>query len=111
MNTVNIVGTIVRKPELMRAGETAYTRFSIAVNRYTKSGRKVEFFDVVAFGKNAENICKYLDKGCTLPILGKLHQDTYTNKEGKKVSSVCIYLDAFSFIHNKRHTETDFKPF
>lgn len=59
------------------------------------------FFDVVAFGKNAENITKYLDKGYTLPLTGKLHQDVYTNKDGKKVSSVVIYLDNFTLVTNK----------
>ena len=114
MNFVSIIGNITAKPELKTAGETKYTRFSIAVNSYVKGEKHVEFFDVVAFGKNAENICKYLDKGYTIPIAGHLHQDVYTNKEGKKVSSVCIYLDAFTFVSNKKDTanETeDFKPF
>lgn len=115
MNFVSIIGNITAKPELKAVGETKYTRFSIAVNSYAKGEKYVEFFNVVAFGKNAENICKYLDKGYTIPVAGHLHQDTYTNKDGKKVSSVCIYLDAFTFISNKKDTDTkaeeDFIPF
>lgn len=119
MNSINIIGNLVTKPELKVSGETKYTRFSIAVNSYTKGERRAEFFDVVAFGKNAENICSHLDKGCTLPICGHLHQDVYTNKEGKKVSSVCIYLDTFTYVSNKKDTDNkvadnslaDFVPF
>ena len=119
MNFISIIGNIVAKPELKTSGETKYTRFSIAVNSYSKGEKKTEFFDVVAFGKNAENICKYLDKGYTIPIAGHLHQDVYTSKEGKKVSSICIYLDMFTFVSNKKDTDTkttdnnsaDFVPF
>lgn len=117
MNTVNITGTLTRKPELKKNGETNYTRFSIAVNEYRKREKVTMFFDVVAFGKNAENITTYLDKGYTLPISGKLHQDTYKNKEGKTVSSICIYLESFSFISNKKEVDKEgsendeFKPF
>ena len=111
MNNISIIGRIVSKPELKIAGESKYTRFSIAVNSFSKGEKRVEFFDVVAFGKNAENICRYLDKGCTTPIVGHLHQDVYTSKEGRKVSSVCIYLDTFTFISNKKDVTDDFKPF
>lgn len=119
MNSVNIVGTVVCKPELKVSKETKYTRFPIAVNSYTKGEKKTAFFDVVAFGKNAENICNYLDKGYTIPITGHLHQDVYTSKEGKKVSSVCVYLDSFTFVSNKKDTDNksadnnsdDFEPF
>ena len=116
MNNINIIGNLVNKPELKTSGETKYTRFSIAVNSFSKGEKKTEFFDVVAFGKNAENICN-LDKGYTLPICGHLHQDVYTNRDGKKVSAVCIYLDAFTYVsNNKKGTDTkaadcDFVPF
>lgn len=113
MNNVNIIGNIVSKPELKKAGETSYTRFCIAVNSYSKGEKHVDFFDVVAFGKNAETICANLDKGYSLPLTGHLHQDVYTNKEGKKVSSVSIYLDAFTFVTNKKEPKNtdNFQPF
>lgn len=106
MNTINIIGNIVAKPELNVHGELKYTRFSIAVNSYAKGEKRTEFFDVVAFGKNAETICEYLPKGYTIPIAGHLHQDVYTTKDGKKVSSICIYLDAFTFVSNKKDADT-----
>ena len=120
MNFVSIIGNITAKPELNVHGELKYTRFSIAVNSYSKGEKKTEFFDVVAFGNNAENICKYLDKGYTIPIGGHLHQDVFTNRDGKKVSAVCIYLDAFTYVsNNKKDTDAktadnspaDFVPF
>ena len=107
MNTVNIIGNIVSKPQLMKAGELPYTKFSIAVNSYKRENH-VEFFNVVAFGKNAETICQHLDKGYRLPICGHLHQNVYT-KDNKKVSSVCIYLDSFTFVTNKSASKEECK--
>jgi len=113
MNNINIIGNIVKKPVLKKSGELSYTRFSIAVNSYAKGEKKVEFFDIVAFGKNAETITSYLDKGYTLPVSGHLHQDTYKNKDGKTVSSVCIYLDTFTLVNNSvtKKDDDEFKPF
>ena len=115
MNTVSIIGNVVAKPELKVSRETKYTRFSIGVNSFAKGEKITQFFDVVAFNKNAENICNYIEKGYTLPISGHLHQDIYTTKDGKKLSSVCIYLDTFTFVNNKKdtskETEDSFKPF
>lgn len=102
MNTVNIIGTLVRDPELRVFAENKAATFTIAVNSFAKGEKRVEFFNVVSFGKNAETICKHLHKGYTLPITGHLHQDVYTSKEGKKVSNVCIYLDTFTFVCNKK---------
>lgn len=107
MNIVNIIGNLTTRPELMKAGELSYTRFSIAVNSFHKGEKKVEFFNIVAFGKNAETICKNLDKGYTLPIVGHLKQDKYKNKDGKTVSSVSIYLDSFTFVNNKVTTKEE----
>lgn len=107
MNIINIIGNLTSKPELKTSGETKYTRFSIAVNSVAKGEKHVEFFNVIAFGKNAETICKYLEKGYTLPIVGHLKQDKYKNKDGKTVSSVSIYLDSFTFVNNKVITKEE----
>lgn len=116
MNIVNIIGNIVANPELLKRGDLSYTRFSIAVNTISKGEKHAEFFNVVAFGKNAENICNYLYKGYTIPICGHLKQDTYKNIDGKTVSSISIYLDSFTFVSNKKDTdskadENNFLPF
>ena len=116
MNIVSIVGNLTSKPELKKNGELCYTRFSIAVNSLVKGEKHAEFFNVVAFANNAVNICKYLDKGYTLPIVGHLKQDTYKNKDGKTVASICIYLDSFTFVSNKKDTDSkaddnNFLPF
>lgn len=118
MNNLNIVGTMVKKAELERKGECSYTRFTIAVNDFVKGENKTMFFNCVAFGKTAENICKYLDKGYTMPINGTLKADTYKNKAGKSITSTYILVNSFDFVTNKKEchasettTENDFLAF
>ena len=115
MNVVAIKGNITKEPVLMYTGEKCYTRFSIAVNSFAKGEKKAMFFDVLAFGKNAELICQYLHKGSEIPLVGELHQDTYKNKENKTMTAVWICLKSFDFVSNKKETsketEDSFKPF
>ena len=67
-NVVSINGRLVRDAELrFSTSGAAVLRFSIAVNRSVKKGDKWEdeasFFDCTMFGKMAESVSKYLNKG------------------------------------------------
>ena len=66
MNKVVLVGRLTAKPELRYTPQnTAYTRFSVAVNRNFTSAdgkREADFINVVAWRKQAETISKYFDK-------------------------------------------------
>jgi len=77
VNKVILVGNITRDPELKALPSgVQVVSFSIATNEvYTKDGEKhekTEFHNIVAFGKTAENIAKYMKKGSQIFIEGKL---------------------------------------
>ena len=63
MNKVVLVGRLTAKPELRyTSSNTAFTRFSVAVNRnFTNADgkRDADFINVVAWRKQAETISKY----------------------------------------------------
>lgn len=89
VNKVIIVGNITRDPELkaLPSGVQVAT-FSVATNEvYTdKDGQKqerAEFHNVVAWGKTAENIAKYMRKGSQIYIEGKLQTRSW-EKDGQK---------------------------
>lgn len=68
MNNVVLIGRLARDPEIRYTeSELAITRFSLAVNRnYPKQreGEKTaDFISIIAFGKTAENIDKFMKKG------------------------------------------------
>ena len=94
INQVILVGRLTRDAELRYSGGgMAICKFSLAVNRRKKSGDQwvddVGFFDVVCFGKAAEAVNQYLQKGKQVAIQGELRQDRW-EKDGQKRSKVEI---------------------
>lgn len=100
MNSINITGRITTKPELKFTGneKKAVVSFSIAFNR---GEEQVDFFNVVAYEKQAENLCKFVDKGDMLAVSGRLTTRSYTNKENQQVNAVEIIASNITFITKK----------
>lgn len=100
MNSINITGRITTKPELKFTGneKKAVVSFSIAFNR---GEEQVDFFNVVAYEKQAENLCKFVDKGDMLAVSGRLTTRSYTNKENQQVNVVEIIASNIIFITKK----------
>ena len=104
MNSVNIIGRLTRDPELkFGATGTAYSRFSIAVNRKTDKD-KVDFFNCVAFKKTAEIIGEYFRKGNLIGITGSLQTNEY-EVNGEKKKNVDIFVENITFLEKKKITE------
>ena len=106
MNVVIIKGRLTRDPEIRYAqngNNTAIARFSLAVNRkFRREGEpEADFFNVVAFGKNAEIIEKYVLKGNEIAVRGHLQTGSYQNKEGQTVRTTDVILDEFDFCGSK----------
>lgn len=88
VNKVIIVGNITRDPELKALPSgAAVATFSIATNEvYTKDGQKhesTEYHNIVAWGKTAENIARYMKKGSQIYVEGKLQTRSW-DKDGEK---------------------------
>lgn len=89
-NRVQLIGNLGNDPEIvnMESG-SKLAKFSIATNETYKNtkGEKVtdtQWHNVVAWGKTAEIIEKYLVKGNEVAIEGKLTSRSYETKEGEK---------------------------
>lgn len=105
MNKVVLLGRLTAKPELRyTAQNTAYTRFTVAVNRSFSSAdgkREADFINVVAWRKQAETISKYFDKGNQICLEGRLQTGSYDDKDGNKRYTVDVALDNFEFVDSK----------
>jgi len=101
INSVTVVGRVVEKPEL-KFGQSgnAVTNIRIANNVYQGQGKdeKVNWFTVVAFGKQAENCEKLLDKGKQIVVDGRLDWSSWETKEGDKRSKVQIVANSIQFV-------------
>lgn len=117
MNKVILVGRLTRDPEIrysQGATSTVIARFSIAVDRkYKREGEATaDFFNCVAFGKQAEFIERYLHKGIKIILGGNIQNNNYTNREGQTVHSVNIMVEEIEFAESKAASgETGYTTF
>lgn len=99
MNRVILIGRFVKKPELQYTpqSQTAVTKFTLAVDRQTKDGG-ADFIRVTVFGRQAENICRYMDKGRQIAVEGRITTGSYKNKDGKTVYTQDVVIDHSEFL-------------
>jgi len=88
---------------------TSLCRFSIANNRnYTSNGERreeVNFFNCIAWGRQGEIINQYCRKGMQVAVEGRLRQNTWDDKEGKKQSTVEVYIDQLQMLGSRQSGE------
>lgn len=101
LNVVAIMGRLVADPELRTTQQgTNVCTFRIACERsYTPKGqqRQADFVDIVAWGKTAEFICKFFQKGSMIAIDGSLQTRNYQDKQGNKRTAVEVVANNISF--------------
>ncbi len=89
-NKVQLIGNVGQEPEVKTIGEgKKVANITIATNDYyfNDKGDKVEqteWHRVVAWGKVADIIEKYVTKGKEIAIEGKLTHRSYDDKDGIK---------------------------
>ena len=105
INSVVLVGNLTRDIEVRYSNSgVAIGRVSIAINRSRKNGDQwvdeVSYFDVVIFGKTAENLRPYLTRGQKIAVQGSLVQSRW-EKDGQKNSRVEIQADNVQLCGNR----------
>ncbi len=89
-NKVQLIGNLGNDPEIINLGSgKTLAKFAIATNEnYTNNkGEKItdtQWHNIVAWGKTAQIIEKYVTKGKEVAIEGKLTSRSYDDKEGNK---------------------------
>jgi single-strand DNA-binding protein len=96
MNKIMLIGNLGRDPEMSytTAGK-AVTRFSLAVNRNTKTAtgerqEETEWFNITFFDRLAEVSNQYLKKGNKVYVEGRLTTRKYTDKSGIERTAVDV---------------------
>ncbi|TCL67092.1 single-strand DNA-binding protein [Mariniflexile fucanivorans] len=89
-NKVQLIGNVGNEPEItnLESGKKA-AKFSIATNEFYKNSngekeQNTQWHNVVAWGKIAEIVEKYVGKGKEVALEGKLTSRSYETKEGEK---------------------------
>ena len=110
LNKVLLIGNLTRDPELryLTGGNSAVCEFGIAINRrfMQNGGQEKEetcFLEIVVWGKQAETCSRFLQKGSTIFIEGRLVYDTWTEKDTqKKRSRIRVTAERVQFLNGRR---------
>ena len=108
-NKVILMGNLTRDPELkyLPSG-SAVTNVGLATNRVwtdRESGEKREevcFVDLEAFGRTAETMNEYLQKGRPVFIEGRLRFRTWEQDDGQKRSKHDVLVDRFQSLGGRQ---------
>lgn len=108
LNIVSMIGRLTRAVEMRYANSGfAIASFSLAVNINKKvDGQwqdETSFFDCSYFGKGAEAISQYLQKGQQVGIQGHLEQQSWKDKTtGNNRSKVLIICDSVQLLGGQK---------
>ena len=111
MNKVFLIGRLTRDPELRYTGSNiAVATFSIAVNRNfanAQGEREADFFNIVVWRKQAENVKNYLTQGSQVAIEGRIQTRSYDDQNGQKRYVTEIVADNVEFLGSKNSSNSN----
>lgn len=105
MNRLTVAGRLVREIELKEVGDGRIVlNNSIAIPRTYKSdnGQDTDFINIVAWGKKAELLEEYCDKGDLVGLDGRVQSRSYQNNEEQTVYTVEMLIDNIHFLQAKK---------
>lgn len=106
MNSVNLIGRLSNSPEIRHTTSNQQVcRFTLAVTRRFKNQAgdyMADFINCVAFGKTAELIGNYVEKGQQLAVDGRIQTGSYTTQDGSKRYTFDVVVENITFINSKK---------
>lgn len=105
MNRITVIGRIVRDTELRVVGDGRFVmNNTIAIPRAFKSenGQDTDFLNFVAWGKRAELIEEFCNKGDLIGLDGRIQSRTYQKDSEQKVYIVEMNVESVYFLQNRR---------
>lgn len=106
MNNVSLIGRLTKAAQIAtiktKDGELTKATFTLAVDR---NQDEADFIRCIAYGKTAEIIDKYTDKGVRVGVTGHLKTDSYEHKDGYTVYTCDVIVDRFDFADGKQEAD------
>ena len=114
INRVVLVGRITKDIELrFSPNGTAVAKFTLAVNRTftnAQGEKQVDFINIVAFKKTAENTANFCRKGSLIAIDGRIQTGSYEGQDGKRVYTTEVVADSVQFLDSKSDGQQQSAP-
>lgn len=108
MNRVELIGRLTKDPEVRYTAGTnmAVAVFTIAVDRVSKE-KQTDFPRIKVFGKQAENVEKYVRKGSQVAVEGSIQTGSYQNKNGDTIYTTDIVASRIEFLGRSEKKQED----
>lgn len=107
LNSVVLNGRLVSEAKTgTTSGDKFYAKMRIAVNGFKEN--EVGFFDVTYWGKGAQAVAQYLEKGKQVSVQGRLSNETW-EKDGEKHSKTVVVADFLQLLGGAVKQETEIK--
>lgn len=104
MNRVCLCGRITKDLELNKTSTgKSVCNFTIAINRDKDNA---DFIDIQVWKEQADNLCKYQNKGSLVGIDGALRKDVYTREDGTKTSRTYVLANHIEYLSSKATQES-----
>ena len=115
MNDVKLIGRLTRDPDAPTEYGGGFRRlnFGLAVQRDKRQGADgpdVDFFNVTAWNKQADNIHRYLRKGARIALSGHLRAGSYQDKDGRQRNALDIIADRVWFLESRNENPSPAAP-
>lgn len=103
MNKVVLIGRITKDLELRKTqNDKSVCEFTIATNRIGQED--ADFINCVVWNKQAENLCKYQQKGSLIGVEGQLRNEKY-EYNGQTKYKTYIIVSQLEFLSNSKNKE------
>lgn len=105
MNSLTIIGNLVRDPELRTTQNgVSVCTFTVAVNKRQRGQEQADFFRVTAWRELGENCAKWLIKGRKVAVEGPVSVSTYTGNDGKTYANMEVRALDVEFLSSPGET-------
>lgn len=106
MNKVALIGRMARDPEIKNTNSgKAVANFTLAVDRRFKNqdGQKeADFINCQAWGKTAELLGQYTQKGSRIGVVGRIQVRSYDGNDGVKRWVTEVVVEELEFLGSKK---------
>lgn len=107
INNVTLMGRLTKAPDFEviegKKGDVSMCKFTIAVDRIFEDD--TDFINCTAWGKTADFVDNYFDKGKMIALNGSLHVNTYEDDNGDMHWYTYVRVREVSFCGDKKTTD------
>lgn len=107
MNKITVIGNVGSDPEMrFTPSGKPVTSFPLATNRFYTAAdgerkKETEWFDIIAWGRQAESCNQFLSKGQRAYVEGRLRTRSWDGQDGQKRFRVEIHANQVIFLDRR----------